>query len=57
MQVLWPHLLEYLLPEQYYDAASVLCKNIAVIAERKKGDEDFELDYDANGGCRCRNIA
>ncbi len=44
--VLWPFLMEHLIPLDRTPAFSILCKSISDIAKRKKNDEDFIIDYD-----------
>jgi hypothetical protein len=44
--VLWPYLLEHLVPYDRTAAFSILCKCISDIAKRKKNDDDFIIDYD-----------
>ena len=48
VQVLWPYLLEFLIPLQYTESFGAVCKNLAVLGERKKeaGDADFLIDYE-----------
>jgi len=45
--VLWPYLLELLMPDQYTDAAGCVCKAVSSIAQRKKNnkDEDYMIDF------------
>lgn len=47
-QVLWPYLLEFLIPVQYTEAFGVVCKNLAELGERKKqaDDADYLIDYE-----------
>ncbi|XP_067937977.1 maestro heat-like repeat-containing protein family member 1 [Watersipora subatra] len=47
-QVLWPYLLEFIIPVQYTDAFSVICKSLTVLAERKRerNDADYLIDYE-----------
>ena len=51
VKVLWPYLLEYIVPEQYTDAVPVLCKSICSVAKRLKESEseDFVIDFDKFG--------
>ena len=48
VQVLWPYLLEFLIPLQYTESFGAVCKNLAVLGEKKKeaGDADFLIDYE-----------
>mgnify|MGYP001795915467 CR=1 FL=1 len=51
LQVLWPYLLEFLIPVQYTAAIGTLCKNIAAIGSRKRraNDPDYLIDYEDEG--------
>jgi len=44
--VLWPFLMEHLIPFERTASFSILCKCISDIAKRKKNDDDFIIDYD-----------
>lgn len=46
--VLWPYLLELVVPEKYTEAAGVVCRCLATIANKKREEnaEDYELDYE-----------
>ncbi|CAH1780505.1 unnamed protein product, partial [Owenia fusiformis] len=46
--VLWPYLLEFVVPEKYTGAAGVVCRSISHIAAKKRanGDQDYEIDFD-----------
>ncbi|XP_013392835.1 maestro heat-like repeat-containing protein family member 1 isoform X1 [Lingula anatina] len=46
--VLWPYLLEFLLPVQHTDAMGVICKNVAFLASQKRenNDEDYMIDFE-----------
>ena len=48
LQVLWPYLLEFLVPVQYMRAVSIVSRCIADIAKRKREAEadDYELNFD-----------
>jgi len=46
-EVLWPFLLESFVMVQYDQAFPVLCRAIADISKRKKNDDDFIIDFDA----------
>ena len=50
-QVLWPYLLELVVPEKFTDGAGVLCRCLATIAKKKREEnaEDYELDYETQG--------
>lgn len=46
--VLWPYLLEFIVPKQYTEALSTVCKALGTLAEqlREEDDEIFDLDFD-----------
>ncbi|XP_034336261.2 maestro heat-like repeat-containing protein family member 1 isoform X2 [Magallana gigas] len=46
--VLWPFLLEMIVPEQYTEAGGVVCKCLSHLANKKREEraEDYELDYE-----------
>ncbi|XP_061166579.1 maestro heat-like repeat-containing protein family member 1 isoform X3 [Saccostrea echinata] len=46
--VLWPFLLEMIVPEQYTEAGCVVCKCLAHLANKKREEkaEDYDLDYE-----------
>nr|XP_022339324.1 maestro heat-like repeat-containing protein family member 1 isoform X2 [Crassostrea virginica] len=46
--VLWPFLLEMVVPEQYTEAGGVVCKCLAHLANKKREEraDDYELDYE-----------
>ncbi|KAL4234897.1 Mroh1p [Mactra antiquata] len=46
--VLWPYLLELVVPEKYTEASGVVCRCLATIAAKKREEnaEDYDLDYD-----------
>nr|CAG4715342.1 unnamed protein product [Naegleria fowleri] len=46
-KVLWPFLLESFVMPLYDTAFPVLCRAIADISKRKKNDDDFIIDFDA----------
>ena len=50
-KVLWPYLLECIVPEQYTDAMGTVCRSIGHIAgkKREEGTEDYEIDYEKEG--------
>lgn len=49
--VLWPFLLEFLVPVQYTLSAGIVCRCVADIALKKKGkeDEDFHINFEELG--------
>ena len=51
IKVLWPYLLECVVPEQYTEAMGTVCRSIGHIAAKKREDgaEDFEIDYEKEG--------
>ncbi|XP_064611998.1 maestro heat-like repeat-containing protein family member 1 [Liolophura sinensis] len=48
--VLWPYLLELVIPETYTDAAGTLCKSLAYLAKKKREEnaDDFEIDFESD---------
>lgn len=46
--VLWPYLLETIVPSKYTEAVSIVCKCVAAIAEQKREreDPDYMIDFD-----------
>lgn len=46
--VLWPYLLEVIVPTQYFDALSVVSKSLSHIASKKReaDDEKYMIDFD-----------
>ncbi len=46
--VLWPYLLEFIVPAEFTVALPVVCKSLATIADqlRRDDDEAYDLDYD-----------
>lgn len=50
-KVLWPFLLEFLVPVEYTHSSGIVCKCITDIAVKKKArhDEDFNLNYEELG--------
>lgn len=54
-KVLWPFLLEFLVPVQYTFSSGIVCKCITDIAVKKKArqDEDFSLNFEELGQCYC----
>ena len=50
-KVLWPFLLEFLVPVEYTLSSGILCKCITDIATKKRAgkDEDFNLNYEELG--------
>lgn len=55
--VLWPFLLEFLVPVQYTLSTGIVCKCVADIGLKKKEkqDEDFTINFEelGNHGCHC----
>ena len=51
LQVLWPFLLEFLVPPAYTNAVGIVARCVADIAgeKRKNDDEDYDLNYDEQG--------
>ena len=50
-KVLWPYLLETIVPEIYQEAMGPVCKSIAHIAglKRERDDDDYIIDFDREG--------
>lgn len=48
LQVLWPYLLEFLVPVQYTGATGIVSRCVADIGKRKREEEadDYELNFD-----------
>ena len=46
--VLWPYLLEFVVPDKYTRSLPIVCKSLATLAEnlREEDDEVYDLDYD-----------
>eukprot|EP01104_Vermistella_antarctica_P007673 TRINITY_DN1880_c0_g3_i1.p1 TRINITY_DN1880_c0_g3~~TRINITY_DN1880_c0_g3_i1.p1 ORF type:complete len:1673 (+),score=516.54 TRINITY_DN1880_c0_g3_i1:168-5186(+) len=46
--VMWPYLLEFIVPQQYTAALPFVCKGLAVVAaaKRERDDEDYYIDFD-----------
>ena len=53
LQVLWPYLLECLVPESFTFAMSSLCRCIDHIAAKKREEqaEDFAIDFEVKSKC------
>ena len=51
LQVLWPYLLEFLIPEQYTRGFGMLTRCVHHIASKKRAEEaeDYELDFEVSG--------
>lgn len=51
LQVLWPTLLEFIVPMKYNTAAGVVCRSAAFLAEKKQSEDasDYYLDYTSQG--------
>eukprot|EP00732_Lithocolla_globosa_P000613 Lithocolla_globosa_v1_NODE_214_length_5084_cov_10.333665.p1 type:complete len:1658 gc:universal NODE_214_length_5084_cov_10.333665:50-5023(+) len=47
-QVLWPYLMELIIPFQYTDALSTIFKSLAFLANKKREaeDDDYMIDFD-----------
>ena len=47
LQVLWPYLLEFIVPVQYMGAVGIVSRCIADIAKKKREEEadDYELNF------------
>ena len=45
--MLWPYLLEFLVPEEYTNAISALCQNLCFLAgkQRERDSENFTIDF------------
>ncbi|XP_056020899.1 maestro heat-like repeat-containing protein family member 1 isoform X2 [Ostrea edulis] len=56
--VLWPFLLEMIVPEQYTQAGGVVCKCLAHLANKKREEkaEDYELDYEMQANTPKPNV-
>lgn len=52
-QVLWPYLLELVVPEQYTIATGAVCRSLAYLAQKKREEnaEDYEINFDVQGKC------
>ena len=50
--VLWPYLLEFIVPSQYTRSLTTVCKALAKLADdlREEDDEIYDLDYDTMAG-------
>ncbi|XP_076448959.1 maestro heat-like repeat-containing protein family member 1 isoform X1 [Babylonia areolata] len=46
--VLWPYLLEMVVPEQYSQAVGAVCRSLGYLALKKRGEnaEDYDIDFD-----------
>ena len=57
-QVLWPYLLECLVPEPFTHAMNPLCRCICHLASKKREEqaEDFAIDFDAKGICDTHSL-
>ncbi|XP_025115241.1 maestro heat-like repeat-containing protein family member 1 isoform X3 [Pomacea canaliculata] len=46
--VLWPYLLELVVPEQYTIATGAVCRSLAYLAQKKREEnaEDYEINFD-----------
>ena len=50
-QVLWPFLLELIVPEQYTEAAGAVCRSVAYLSnkKRKENADDYDIDFELQG--------
>ena len=48
IKVLWPFLLECVVPEPFTNAVGPLCRSVNHLAAKKRGEEaaDFMIDFD-----------
>ena len=46
--MLWPYLLEMLIPEQYSNSTGTVCRSLAHLAQKKRDEnaEDYDIDFD-----------
>ena len=51
LKVLWPYLLELLVPEKYTESAGVVCRCLGTIANKKRSEntDDYTIDYEVQG--------
>ena len=58
LQVLWPYLLEFIVPVQYMKAVGIVSRCIADIAKRKREAEadDYELNFDELSECSSNDV-
>jgi hypothetical protein len=51
VQVLWPYLLEMVVPEQYTNAVGAVCRSLAYLADKKRTEnaQDYEINYEEEG--------
>ena len=49
--MLWPYLLELLVPEKYTESTGVVCRCLGTIANKKRSEntDDFTIDYEVQG--------
>lgn len=47
-QVLWPFLLQFIVPPEYTEALPVLCQSLTALGEKFKesGSDSFHIDFD-----------
>ncbi len=45
--MLWPYLLEFLVPEEYTNAITAVCQNLCYLAgkQRERDSENFTIDF------------
>lgn len=57
-QVLWPYLLQTLLPVQYTTAIAPVCKSLAYLAAKKREEEsaDYNIDFVVQGKKYCNTV-
>ena len=50
-QVLWPYLIEFLVPVDYTLSVGIVAKCVATIGDKKREEEaeDYELNYEEMG--------
>lgn len=54
-QVLWPYLLEFLVPDQYFDAVGAVCRCVASIGQKKREEkaDDYLVNFSEEGELEC----
>ena len=57
-QVLWPFLLELIVPEQYTEAAGAVCRSVAYLSnkKRKENADDYDIDFELQGICYLNQV-
>ena len=50
-QVLWPYLIEFIVPVDYTLAAGIVCRCVATIGAKKREEEaeDYDINFDELG--------